>query len=297
MASVNIGFIGLGNMGAGIAYNLLTSGNRITLYNRTRDKAIRLLEADAHWADSPALLAASNDVIFSMLSDDEAVLAVSTGPGGLLETIMKDSIHVSLSTIGAETSRKLEKLHEEKGAWFIAAPVFGKPDAARDAKLWMAYSGNDQAKARVKPLLSAISQGSFDFGQDVGAANIVKLSGNFLLASAIEAMAEAYTLAESNGIPRKTIHEFFISTLFNTPVYKTYGKLVAEEIYRPVGAPPSLIRKDMRLLTEQAQQSEVPMPFLEIIYTNLSATVSKGKENIDWSGFAAEASENAGLEK
>lgn len=294
---MNIAFIGLGNMGEAIARNLLNGGHDLTLFNRTKTKADPLLKAGAHWANTPAEAAERADVVCTMVTDDAALREVTTGEFGLLQRLPEGSIHLSHSTIAPDTARDLARAHEQAKSAYVACPVFGKPDAAQAAKLWLAVSGNADARATVRPLLDLIGQGVYDFGDDAGAANIVKLSGNFLLGCAIEAMAEAFTLAEKNGIARTQVYEFFTQTLFSSPVYKNYGKLIAEEHYQPVGAPPSLIRKDIRLVLDEAQRALVPMPFANVVFQQMTAMVAKGHTDIDWAGFAGEVSENAGVGK
>ncbi|WP_128544121.1 NAD(P)-dependent oxidoreductase [Larkinella soli] len=294
---MNIAFIGLGQMGRAMSGNLLKSHHTVTLFNRSRSKAEDLLAAGARWADTPAEAASEADVVFTMVSDDSALEEVTLGDPGLLNALPEGGIHVSCSTISPDTSRRLAAEHELKKTAYVACPVFGKPEVAEAGRLWLCQSGNPAAKERIRPLLDLIGQGVFDFGEDVGAANVVKLAGNFLIGCAIEAMAEAFTLGEKNGIDRKAMWEMFSSTLFAAPVYRNYGKMIAEEHYQPVGATPALIRKDMRLLLEVAQQSVTPMPFGNIVFQQLTATVAKNIGHIDWAGFAGEVSENAGLGK
>ena len=296
-ANMNISFIGLGNMGEAIAQNLLNGGHALTVFNRTRSKADTLLEAGAQWAATPAEAAETAEVVFTMVSDDAALREITTGEFGFMTRMTEGAVHVSCSTISPDTARQLADEHQRSNTAYVACPVFGKPDAAQAAKLWLCTSGAASAKVKIRPLLDLIGQGIYDFGEDAGAANVVKLSGNFLLGCAIEAMAEAFTLAEKNNISRTAIWTFFTDTLFNSPVYKNYGKLVAEEVYQPVGATPALIRKDIRLLLDEAQKVLVPMPFGQIVHQQLTATVAKGIENIDWAGFAGEVSENAGVGK
>lgn len=294
---MNIAFIGLGNMGEAIARNLLNGGHNLTVFNRTKTKAESLLKAGAHWADTPAEAVENADVVCTMVTDDAALREITMGEFGFLQRLPEGSIHISHSTIAPDTARQLADAHQRAKSGYVACPVFGKPDAAQAAKLWLAVSGDAGAKETVRPLLDLIGQGVYDFGNDAGAANIVKLSGNFLLGCAIEAMAEAFTLAEKNGIARTQVYEFFTQTLFASPVYKNYGKLIADEVYQPVGAPPSLIRKDIRLVLDEAQKALVPMPFANVVFQQMTAMVAKGKNDIDWAGFAGEVSENAGLGK
>ena len=290
-----IGFIGLGGMGSAMAGNVLKAGSGMRVYNRTPDKAKPLVEMGASQADTPAGAAQAGGIVVTMLTNDQAVEAVAFGGDGFGEVLGEGGVHVSMSTISPEMSRRLAERHAALGTRYVAAPVFGKPDAAAAQKLWIATSGPEDAKARIRPLLDAMGQGIHDFGTDAGAANIVKLCGNFLLGAAIEAMGEAFTLAQKSGIPRQAVYELFTSTLFACPVYQNYGRLIAAEHYQPIGAVPSLIRKDFGLLLQEARNSHVPMPLASLVHDRLTAMVAKGREDRDWAGFAQEVSEGAGL--
>ena len=289
-----VGFIGLGGMGLAMAANLLKAGFGLRVYNRTADKARPLVEQGATLARSPAEAAEPGGVVVTMVSDDRAVEELTLGSDGFLGRL-GDGIHLSMSTIAPRT----------------CAPVGGTASGAkrplrRVARLRQARSrgpgeavGRDlrrrRGAARVRPIQEAMSQRVFDFGDEPGAANVIKLAGNFLLGAAIEAMAEAFTLAQKHGVPRQQTYEFFTQTLFDCFVYRGYGELVASEHYQPVGAKPSLIRKDYGLVREAAAERLVPMPLADLIHERLTATVAKGREDVDWAGFAREVSESAGL--
>ncbi|RPJ85155.1 MAG: NAD(P)-dependent oxidoreductase, partial [Acidobacteria bacterium] len=204
-------------------------------------------------------------------------------------------LHISMSTVSPETSRRMAQIHSGRGDRFVSAPVFGRPEAAAARKLWICQSGEADAKAQVRPVLEAMGQGIFDFGEDPGAANVVKLAGNFLIASAIEAMAEAFTLGEKNGVERGRMAEMFARTLFACPIYLNYGRLIAEQGYDKVGFSLPLGLKDMQLLQATAVTSKVPMPFAGVVRDRLVAAMAKGREGLDWTGFALGVSEDAGL--
>jgi 3-hydroxyisobutyrate dehydrogenase-like beta-hydroxyacid dehydrogenase len=289
-----VGFIGLGGMGLAMATNLLEAGFRLRVYNRTAAKARPLKEQGATLARTPAEATEPGGVVVTMVSDDRALEEVTLGANGLLGRL-GDGVHLSMSTIAPRTARRLAALHRDRGAGYVAAPVFGKPEVAARAKLWVVTSGDAAGRARVRPIQEAMSQLVVDFGDEPGAANAIKLAGNFLLGSAIEAMAEAFTLAQKHGVPRRQTYDFFTKTLFDCFTYKGYGELVASEHYQPVGARPALIRKDYGLILEAAAEALVPMPLACLIHERLTATVAKGREDVDWSGFAREVSEGAGL--
>jgi 3-hydroxyisobutyrate dehydrogenase-like beta-hydroxyacid dehydrogenase len=289
-----VGFIGLGNMGLAMATNLLKAGFGLRVYNRTADKARPLVEKGARLVHSPAETAEPGGIVMTMVSDDRALKEVTVGMNGLLNRL-GDGVHLSMSTVAPRTARRLAVLHQERGGHYVASPVFGKPEVAAKAKLWIVTSGDAEARARVRPLQEAMSQRIYEFGEEPGAANAIKLAGNFLLGAAIEAMAEAFTLAQKHGVPRRQSYEFFTQTLFDCFVYRGYGELIASEHYQPVGAKPSLIRKDYGLILDAAAEGLVPMPLANLIHERLTATVAKGREDADWAGFAREVSESAGL--
>jgi 3-hydroxyisobutyrate dehydrogenase-like beta-hydroxyacid dehydrogenase len=290
-----VGFVGLGGMGAPMAANLLTAGFRVRVWNRTAAKARPLVERGAVRAKTPADAAEPGGVVLTMVSDDAALEAVTLGADGVLGRLGPGGVHLSLSTVSPRTARRMATLHEEKGSRYVASPVFGKPGVAERAKLWIVVAGDAPAKARVRPVQEAMGQRVFDFGDDRAAANVVKLAGNFLIGAAVEAMAEAFTLAQKHGVSRAAVYELFSQTLFDCFVYRNYGQLVATERYEPVGAKPSLIRKDYRLMLEAADDGLAPMPLAQLIFDRLTATVAKGRDDVDWAGFAREVSEAAGV--
>ncbi|HLI49488.1 MAG TPA: NAD(P)-dependent oxidoreductase [Chthonomonas sp.] len=286
-----IGFIGLGRMGAAMATNLLKAGYRLRVYNRTPQKMEPLVAQGAEAVAHPFEVAEPGGIVITMLTNDAALDEVVFGAQGLQDRLGKDGVHLSMSTISPQTSRRLAEHHRRHGGFYVAAPVFGRPDAAAAARLWIVLSGPAEAKRRVQPVLQAMGQGLFDFGEDPEAANIVKLAGNMLIGAAIEAMAEAYTLAERNGIPREAIHEMLSSTLFACPVYQNYGRMIARQTYEPVGATASLIRKDMELVLQTAWASLVPMPVADLVHNRLTARVARGRGEADWAELALEVSE------
>jgi 3-hydroxyisobutyrate dehydrogenase-like beta-hydroxyacid dehydrogenase len=289
-----VGFIGLGGMGLAMATNLAKAGFGLRVYNRTAAKARPLLELGAHLVRSAAEVAEPGGIVVTMVSDDRAVEEVTLGAQDFLARL-GDGVHLSMSTIAPRTARRLADLHHDHGVGYVASPVFGKPDVAAQAKLWIATSGDLAARSRVRPIQEAIGQRIDDFGNDPGAANVIKLAGNFMFGAAIEAMAEAFTLAQQHGVTRQQAYEFFTQTLFDCPAYHAYGELIASEHYQPVGARPSLIRKDFGLILEAADEAILPMPLAELVHERLTATVAKGREDADWAGFAREVSEGAGL--
>ncbi len=290
-----IGFIGLGSMGLPMATNLIESGYKLRVYNRSAQKAQPLTEKGAEVVDNPAEVVEPGNIAITMLANDQALEAVTLGNNGIVNKLGKGGIHLSMSTVSPATAKSLAEQHEKQGSYYLAAPVFGRPDAAAARKLWIALSGNVVAKERVRPVLDKLGQGIFDFGEEPGAANVVKLAGNFLIISAIEAMAEAFALAQKNGIDRTQIAHLFGQTLFACPIYQNYGRAIAQEQYEPAGFKLSLGLKDITLALQTARESQMPLPIASLLHDRLIAAVANGKGDIDWTGLALSISEEAGL--
>jgi len=290
---MDIGFIGLGQMGHAIASNLVAAGHKVTVWNRSADKADDLVQQGAVLAGSPAE-AARCGLVMTMLADDKAVEAVTFGPEGILAAA-NPALHVSLSTISPELSGRLAEAHLAIGGRHVAAPVFGRPDAAAAAKLFVVAAGAAVDIAAAQPLFDAIGQRTFVVGAEPKQANVVKLCGNFLIMAATESIAEAMTLAAKNGVERSALLEVLTETLFGSPIYRNYGKMLVEEKFRPAGFAAPLGLKDMTLVGEVASASRVPMPVLSIVRDRLLSTIAREGEDIDWSGIGAVIAADAGL--
>lgn len=291
---LKIGFVGLGAMGEGMVSNLLTAGFPVAVYNRSADKVVPLLAKGATQAGTPRAAAEASDVLITMLSNDAVLERVTGGEDGVLAGLASDAIHLSMSTVAPDTSRKLAALHTAQGAHYLAAPVFGRPEMAATKKLWICTSGDAAAIERVRPVLEAMSQGIFTFGEDAGAANIVKLSGNFMIASCVEVMAEVATLAEKNGIAPEAVLGMLTSTIFACPMYQRYSSLILTQDYEP-GFKLSLGFKDMNLIQSVALKSETPMPFLSVVQQRFLAAMAAGRADQDWSSIALNSRADAGL--
>jgi 3-hydroxyisobutyrate dehydrogenase-like beta-hydroxyacid dehydrogenase len=292
----SVGFVGFGSMGAPIARNLLAAGFPVRAYNRTVERAAPIVTLGAALASSPADAVAPDGVVITMLADDAAVKEVVFGQGGVGDRLGPGGLHVSMSTIAPETARSLAEFHAERGAAYVAAPVFGRPEAAAAKKLWVCVSGPTTAKARVRPLLEAIGQGLHDFGEKPDAANVVKLAGNFLIMAAMEAIAEAQTLGEKHGLDRARLGAFFGETIFACPVYQNYGRLIANQTYEPAGFRLALGLKDANLVLGAAAEARVPMPVASLLRDRFLSGVARGRAALDWSAIARAVSEEAGLE-
>jgi 3-hydroxyisobutyrate dehydrogenase-like beta-hydroxyacid dehydrogenase len=289
---MDIGFIGLGLMGSEIAANLIRAGHEVTVWNRSPDKAAPLVAAGARLAATPAE-AASRPVVFSMLADDRALEAVTFGANGILSS-GSPTIHVSMSTIGVAIADRLAEAHAAAGQTYVSAPVFGRPLAAAAKQLFVVAAGPADAVATCQPLFDAVGQRSFNLGETPHKANIVKLSGNFLIMTVIESLSEAMTLAGRYGVDKGSLLDTLTGTLFGALVYEVYGKVLVEEAYEPAGFTLPLGFKDMNLVAEAAVSAGVPMPMLSLGRDRLIATMARERPELDWASMAKTVEANAG---
>ena len=287
-----LGFIGLGNMGEPIAANLMAAGHALRVYNRTASKAATLVAKGATLAKNPGDVASPGGIVFTMVADDRAIDELCLSPGSFVERLGSGGIHISLSTISPATARRLAEHHAKHKVEYVASPVFGRPEAAAAKKLWVCISGHAETKARVRPLLEAIGQGIFDFGEDAGAANVVKLCGNFLVASTVEALAEMMVLAEKNRISKKALAEMIGNF---SPMHAGYANLIAEEKFQPAGFRLALGLKDINLILQTARESTTPLPLASLLHDHWLSAVAKGRGDLDWSAVAMGLAEDAGL--
>jgi 3-hydroxyisobutyrate dehydrogenase-like beta-hydroxyacid dehydrogenase len=292
---MKIGFIGLGNMGAGIAANLLRAGHDVAVWNRSPQKARSLIDQGAVLAKDPGGAASEREIVMTMLADDAALEQVLAGGEGLLDGLRRGALHVSLSTISVAAAERTARLHIERGQGFLSAPVFGRPEAAAAAKLFVVAAGARAAFDAASAALDTISQRVFYIGETPSSANLVKLCGNFAILSAIEAMAEAMTLAQKGGVSKRQLLEIFTGSLFDTPVYRNYGAALVEDRFRPAGFAAPLGLKDMRLVGQAADALRVPMPVLNVLRDHLLQTIGVEGEDIDWSGIALTIAKNGGV--
>jgi len=284
---MKLGFIGLGRMGAGMAANLVRAGHDVTVFNRSPGRAASLVALGAREAAN-LREACGGAVVITMLADDEAASDIALGHGGIIDHLPAGAIHLSMSTISVAVSKRLAQAHAQAGQRYAAAPVFGRPDMAASAKLFIVAAGQAATLDVCQPLFDALGQKTSRMGTEPSAANLVKLSGNFLLASAIEALGEAVALIGKAGIDPRAYVEFLTSTVFNIPAYKTYGDLIAGASSSPRGSP--------RLSDTRISVSHWPRPRVcaypcrsEICcMTDLcacsprAASISIGRPSVDW---------------
>ena len=290
---MHIGFIGLGHMGAGMAANLTKAGHDVTVYNRTRAKAEALVAQGAKAAASVSD-ACRGDAVITMLANDYAVENVVLGDEGIIARLRAGAIHISSSTISVAASEALASAHAKAGQRFVAAPVFGRPDLATAGQLFVVAAGEHDAVEAAAPLLDAIGQKTFIVSETPKAANLVKLSGNFLIAVIIESLGEAMALVGKGGIDKRQYLDILTSTLFDAPVYKTYGRLIADGIFEPAGFAAPLGQKDIRLTLAAAEDLRVPLPLANILRDRFLTLLAHGGERLDWSAIGQLAAKDAG---
>lgn len=289
---MRIAFLGLGSMGLPMARNLARSDHELVVWNRSREKAESLEAATV--ADSPARTAEAAELVVTMLSDDDAVEAVVLGDEGMLQGMRDGATHASMSTISADLSRRLATAHRNRGHGYVAAPVFGRPDMAEQAELWVVAAGAADAIDLCRPVFELLGQGVIEVGSEPDRANVMKLAGNFLLASAIEAMAEAYTLVRAHGISTELFHESMATGLFQSPIYEGYGAMIEARRYEPAGFALEHGLKDIRYALGAADEARVPMPFGSALHDRLVSAVARGWGRSDWAALGRLAAADAG---
>ncbi|HEU5415103.1 MAG TPA: NAD(P)-dependent oxidoreductase [Candidatus Angelobacter sp.] len=289
------GFIGLGAMGSGMARNLIMQGHTLTVYNRTRSRAEALRSEGARVAETAGQTAVDAEAVFTMVADDHALEQVVFGPGNLLESLPSGAIHISASTISVQLSRRLSEAHREKGQHYVAAPVFGRPEAAASAKLFVVAAGPQSLIERCQLLFDAVGQKTFVAGPEPSMANVVKLAGNFLITTVIEGLAESFALARKSKVDPGQMLEILTGSLFPAPLYKNYGAMVAHEKFEPVGFKMRLGAKDNRLVLSAAEEVGVPMPMASLVRDHFLAAIAQGMSDDDWAAVARVVYKNAGL--
>jgi 3-hydroxyisobutyrate dehydrogenase-like beta-hydroxyacid dehydrogenase len=291
---MEVGLIGLGRMGTGIAKSLLRAGHHVTVYNRTRERAEGLRANGAVVAGSVAE-ACRGEAVLTMLSDDAALEAVAFGEAGILASLKRGAVHASLSTISVALSDRLAAEHGRAVQEYVSAPVFGRPEAAEVGRLAVVAAGSPATVQRCKPLFEAMGPKLLVIGERPGMANTVKLTGNFLVASVLESLAEAIAFAKKSGVDTNMLVEFLTDTLFPAPVYKVYSDLIARGKYEPADFVAKLGLKDVRLVLQAAESQGVPMPIASVLRDRLLTAIARGNGESDWSVLGRVAQEDAGV--
>ena len=277
-------------MGRPMAANLLEAGHALRVWNRSRAPVEALTRRGATEAEPREVF---GEVLVSMLADDTAVREVVLDTG-MLDSAPPGAVHVNMATISVALAEELTEEHRRRGLHYVAAPVFGRPEAAAKRQLNVLAAGERTALDRVQPLLDAMGQRTWRLGEDPRAANAAKLAGNFLIAAAIECMGEAVVMAERYGVRPAALLEILGSTLFAAPVYRSYGALIAERRYEPAGFPLDLGLKDVRLALAAAESARTPMPVASLLRDHLLEAIAQGDGDLDWAALAEVARRHAG---
>lgn len=274
---MDIGFIGLGHMGSAIAGRFLQANHKVRVWNRSPEGARKVGEAGAQVVASPDE-AFKGDVVFSMLGDDNALRAVLLDTG-VLERASRQAVpvHVNMATVSVAFADELAALHEKRGIAYIAAPVMGRPDVAAAGKLNIIAAGPTAALDKVQPLLDVAGQKTWRFGETASRANVVKISMNFMLAAACEAMGEAAALATGYDIKAGDLFDLASHSLFPGPVYEGYGRLIAAGTFEPAGFKARLGLKDVRLALSAADAVTTPMPLASQMRDSLLEALTRGE--------------------
>ncbi len=298
---MRVGFIGLGTMGEPMARNLIRAGHRLTVYNRTRQRAEALGGEGARVADTPADAAADAEVLISMLSDDRAVRSVLLGAGPdettAIDALAPEAIHRSPSTNGIECSKDLEREHRLRRQGYVAAPVIGRAEAARDKALWVIAAGAPDAIERCRPLMEALGRGITIAGEQPWMANLTKIGVNFMLATVLESFGEAYAMLEKSGLDPRSFLDVVHNGAFHSPVYANYGKMIADRQYEPAGFSLKLGLKDAELALEAGEAVQAPLPFASVLRDHYLQVLAYGHGELDWSALAEVARHNAGVDR
>jgi 3-hydroxyisobutyrate dehydrogenase-like beta-hydroxyacid dehydrogenase len=284
----------MGPMGAAMARRLIEAGHDLKVWNRSAEKARPLGDLGATLAQNPADCAAGAEILLTSLADDAAVEAVTLGPDGFVESLPEGAVHVSASTISLALSRRLANAHQERGQFYVAAPVLGRPPAAADGKLFVMAAGTQAALDRVAPVLEAFSQRVFIMGEKPEQANLAKLCCNFLIFSTIEQFAEVFAVSEKGGVDRAKIFELLTESFFTAPVHKNYGRLILERAYTP-GVKVTLGAKDTRLMLQAGEALSVPLPMASLLRDRFLSAIARGEADLDFTVIARQAEEQAGV--
>ena len=294
---MRVGFIGLGKMGSAMARNLIKAGHELVLYNRTRSRAEQLQSPGTRIAGTPGEAASGVEALITMLADDGAVEDALLGAGQALQLLPPGAVHIGMSTISVALSRRLSAAHRERQQEYVSAPVFGRPEAAAAAKLFIVAAGPVQQVERCQVLFDAMGQKTFVVGEEPSSANVTKLAGNFLISTTIESLAEAFSLVRKCGIDPNKFLEVLTGSLFSAPVVINYGGMIAANHFEPVGFKLPLGFKDNRLVLAAAEEASVPMPMASLVHDRFVAAMAQGLGESDWSAIARISFRNAGLEK
>jgi len=284
---MNVGFIGLGGMGHAIAVNIKEMGHEVTAWNRSPAPLAKLVDFGVMAANAPED-ALKGDLLFTMLADDKAYHDLGLD-GALLEKAAPGLVHVNMATVSVAFAKRMGEIYAARGLGYVASPVFGRPNAAAEKRLVIVAAGATDHVERAKPILEGLGRKLAVIGERPELANLFKISGNFLIASTIEALGESSALAKKGGIDPSVFIEVLTSTLFASPICQTYGPIIAEEKYEPPGFRLKLGYKDAGLTTEAAKGLGIDLPLAELVHGHFAEAMSAGLGEKDWAALASVA--------
>lgn len=290
---MKVGFVGLGAMGCGIAANILRAGHEVVAWNRSPEPIQKLADKGATAADSPEQ-ALQVEALFSMLASDAAMREVGLA-GPLLDKAPHGLLHVNMATVSVAFARELNQAHADRGLRYISSPVFGRPNVAAEGKLTVVAAGQNSDIERVRPILERIGARFAVVGDRPEQANLFKIAGNFMIASAIETMGEAAALLRKGGVDPAQFFKILTGGLFAAPAYQIYSKIIAGRQYEPAGFKLKLGFKDAGLTLAAARDLEVALPLASVVHDNYLEAMAAGWADKDWSSLAALAAARAGL--
>ena len=293
---MKVGVIGLGRMGSAIARRILNAGFETTVYNRTADKAQSLAAHGAGVASSVTELSHDRDLVISMVSDDSALYAITSGPGGLYESMNAGAIHAAMGTHSVDAVNNVAEAHRVKGQSFISTPVLGRPEAVDAGELGIVAGGDNTVIDRCMPVFEGIGKRVFRAGPRPAAAAALKLSNNFLLACCIETLAETFAVARRYEIDQETLVDVITNGLFASPAYKIYARLIADKAYDKAGFTATLGLKDLNLMCDAAMAANIPLPSVNAVREHLVTALANGWQDLDWSVVARVQALNSGFE-
>jgi 3-hydroxyisobutyrate dehydrogenase-like beta-hydroxyacid dehydrogenase len=293
---VNVGFIGLGRMGHGMARRILEGGHKLSVYDIATPRVAELAAAGATAAATVAEACRHCDVVVTMLVEDSTVVEVALRQGGIRESLPAGSIHLAMGTYGVAAIRTLASAHAEANQFLVAAPVLGRPDLAASGQLGIVAAGSPDALRRCQPLFEVIGRRVFHAGAEPEAATVVKLANNLVLGCAMIAMAEGFSLVRKYGVEPQVLYEVMTEGLFSAPAYKGYGKTMVEQTYEPPGSPITVGLKDANLIQAAADLARVPLPAFNVYRDRLLGAVAHGDGDKDQAALAREQARACGLE-
>jgi len=293
---MNVGFIGLGRMGQGMARRILGGGHGLAVHDTVASQIADIVAAGATAAATVAEVCKDRDVVVTMLVEDAAVTDVALRPGGIRDSLPPGAIHLAMGTYGVGAVRTLVAAHGNARQFLVAAPVLGRPDLAASGQLGIVAAGPQDAVRRCQPLLNVIGRRTFHAGTPPEAATVIKLANNLVLGCAMVAMGEGFSLVRKYGVEPQVLYDVMTEGLFSAPAYRGYGKTMVDQTYDHVGSPITVGLKDANLIQAAADLARVPLPSFNVYRDRLLGAVAHGDGDKDQAALAREQARACGLE-